>query len=180
VITHDVAISSNTGSDNACTHVIKLRQRPDGSYFKDIVFTKTVNGASLKEQHDYLRELIHIKFPNTIKVVIDAASAGAGLVSEMYNTWTYKDEVKNEVIEFPPLILDDDDNGFRFHGAIPMIRGINATLQFNSEFYPYMKACFENQSLRFLTPSNETDINLVRYLLRNKRFTLSMIYWFKS
>ena len=79
VITHDVAVSTEKNSDNACTHVIKLKLKPNGTYTKQVVFTKTVNGISLNKQRDFLRELIHIKFPNTVKLLIDAQGARAGL-----------------------------------------------------------------------------------------------------
>ena len=41
--------------------------------------------------------------------------------------------------------------------AEPIIRGIQATADFNSTYYPYMKSCFEDQSLKLLVDSNETD-----------------------
>ena len=88
VVTHDVAVSGKSGSDNACTHVIKLIPRKNGTFTKQVVFTKTMNGATLKEQRDFLRELIHIKFPNTEKLVIDAQSAGQGLLSLLEEPWT--------------------------------------------------------------------------------------------
>ena len=43
IITHDVAVSSAKNSDNACTHVIKLKLRPNGTYTKSVVFTKDQN-----------------------------------------------------------------------------------------------------------------------------------------
>ena len=41
--------------------------------------------------------------------------------------------------------------------AEPIIRGIQATADLNSTYYPYMKSCFEDQSLKLLVDSNETD-----------------------
>lgn len=158
IITHDVAVSNAKGSDNACTHVIKLKDKPDGTFIKEVVYSKVMNGAPLREQRDFLRELIHIKFPNTIKLVIDAQSAGQGLLSLFCEPWEYKNE-KGVVFEFPPLVADDDENGMRMPKAKPMIRGIQATEKFNNEYYPYMKSCFEDGSLRLTTPSAETDAN---------------------
>jgi hypothetical protein len=156
IITHDVAVSDVKGSDNACTHVIKLKPKTNGSFTKEVVFTKTLNGASLQEQRDFLRELIHIKFPNTEKIIIDAQSAGQGLLSLFYETWEHKNS-KGEVIEYPPIIKDDDEEGKRLQGAKPMIRAIMATNTFNTEYYPYMKSCFEDGSLRLLISSSITD-----------------------
>lgn len=156
VITHDVAVSDVKGSDNACTHVIKLKAKTNGAFTKEVVFTKTLNGASLQDQRDFLRELVHIRFPNTEKLIIDGQSAGQGLLSLFYEAWEYKN-TKGEIIEYPPLIKDNDDEGYRLKNAIPMIRSIMATNSFNVEYYPYMKSCFEDKSLRLLISSNETD-----------------------
>lgn len=157
VITHDVAVSTKTGSDNACTHVIKLIPKKNGTFTKNVVFTKTMNGASLKEQRDFLRELLHIKFPNTTKLVIDAQSAGQGLLSLLEEPWIAKN-ARGEIEEFPPLICDDDDDAqMLLPDAEPLIRGIMATQEFNNQYYPYMKSCFEDKSLQLLVDSNETD-----------------------
>ena len=157
VITHDVAVSTKSGSDNSCTHVIKLIPKANGTFDKHVVFTRTMNGASLKEQRDLLRELLHIDFPNTEKLVIDVRSAGQGLLSLLEEPWNYRNE-KGDVEEYPPLILDDDeDTLLNVPNAEPIIRGIQATAEFNSTFYPYMKSCFEDQSLKLLVDSNDTD-----------------------
>jgi len=79
IIVHDVAISDAKNSDNACTHVIKLKERSNGTYYKDVVYTKTHNGMTLPDQRDFLRELYHLKFPNTIKIVIDMRGNGEPL-----------------------------------------------------------------------------------------------------
>lgn len=157
IITHDVAVSTKSGSDNSCTHVIKLVPKANGTFDKLVVYTKTMNGASLKEQRDLLRELCHIKFPNTEKIVIDVRSAGQGLLSLLEEPWSYRND-KGEVEEYPPLIQDNDDETMRvLPNAEPIIRGIQATAEFNSTYYPYMKSCFEDQSLKLLVDSNETD-----------------------
>ena len=157
IITHDVAVSTKAGSDNSCTHVIKLIPKSNGTFDKHVVFTRTMNGASLKEQRELLRELLHIQFPNTEKLVIDVRSAGQGLLSLLEEPWSYRNE-KGEVEEFPPLIQDDDEETMRtLPNADPIIRGIQATADFNSTYYPYMKSCFEDQSLKLLIDSNETD-----------------------
>lgn len=157
IITHDVAVSGRSGSDNSCTHVIKLIPKGNGTFYKNVVFTKTLNGASLKEQRDLLRELLHIDFPNTEKLVIDTRSAGQGLLSLLEEPWSYRND-KGELIEYPPLIQDDDEEtALLLPNALPIIRGIQATADFNGTYYPYMKSCFEDRSLRLLVDSNETD-----------------------
>lgn len=157
VITHDVAVSTKSGSDNCCTHVIKLIPRSNGTFDKHVVFTKTLNGASLKDQRDLLRNLLHIQFPNSEKLVIDVRSAGQGLLSLLEEPWSYRND-KGETEEYPPLIQDNDEEGMlNLPNALPIIRGVQATADFNSIYYPYMKSCFEDQSLKLLVDSNETD-----------------------
>lgn len=157
IIVHDVAISSASNSDNACTHVIKLKERGDGLYYKDVVYTKTHNGVPLPEQMEFLRELYHLKFPNTIKIVIDINGNGRPLPSLFYSVWEYKDEKTGEVVEYPPLVMDNDEEGMRLKGAVPIIRGIHATVTSNNSMYTYTKACFENKTLRLLKHSQEKD-----------------------
>lgn len=121
------------------------------------MYIKTHNGVTLQEQRDFLRELVHIKFPNTEKLVIDMRGNGEGLPYLFYETWEYVDPKTKKVIEFPPLVLDDDEEGKKLKGAIPLIRGIAATNSFNNTMYTYMKSCFEDGSVRLLIPSTEVD-----------------------
>ena len=157
IITHDVAVSKGAKSDNAVTHVIKLKQRSGGTYYKEVIYTKTMNGVSLIEQRDFLRELLHIKFPNTIKLIIDTLGAGAGLPSLFYESWEYHNKDTNVKVEYPPIVRDDDEEALELEGAIPMIKPITASQQFNNQFYPYMKSCFEDRSCRLLKAANEVD-----------------------
>lgn len=157
IIVHDVALSKANNSDNACTHVIKLKERSDGTYYKDIVFTKTHNGSTLPEQMNFLRELYHLKFPNAIKIVIDKRGNGEPLPSLFYCVWEYKNPKTGEIVEYPPLVLDDDIEGMKLNGAIPLIRGISATNSSNNSMYTYCKASFENGTLRLLKHSAEKD-----------------------
>ena len=158
VITHDVAVSTAKNSDNACTHVIKLKLRPNGTYTKSVVYTKVVNGLPLEKQRDFLRELIHLKFPNCKKLVIDERGSGNGLPRMFYESWEYTDPKTKITVEYPPLIKDNDEEGFLLDNAVPLIRAVNATNEFNTTYYPYMKSCFEDRTLQLLVPSDEVDI----------------------
>lgn len=158
VITHDVAVSTAKNSDNACTHVIKLKLRPNGTYTKSVVYTKVVNGLPLEKQRDFLRELIHLKFPNCKKLVIDERGSGNGLPRMFYESWEYTDPKTKITVEYPPLIKDNDDEGFLLDNAVPLIRAVNATNEFNTTYYPYMKSCFEDRTLQLLIPSDEVDL----------------------
>ena len=124
---HDVAVSEANNSDNACTHVIKLKEKSDGTYYKEVVFTKTHNGLSLPKQMEFLRVLYHLKFPNAIKIVIDMRGNGEPLPSLFYSAWEYKNPSNGKVTEYPPLVLDDDEEGMSIKDAVPILRGITAT-----------------------------------------------------
>lgn len=159
VITHDVAVSTASNSDNACTHVLKLKPKPDGTYHVQVVFTKVVNGMPLNKQKDMLRELIHLHFPNTVRLLVDAQGVGAGLSRLFYESWEYRDPRTGFVTEYPPLIEDDDIESLKIlDNALPIIRCIHGVNTFINEYYPYMKACFENQSIELLLPSADVDL----------------------
>ena len=157
IITHDVAVSSAKNSDNACTHVIKLKIRPNGIYTKSVVYTVVKNGVPLEKQRDYLRELIHLKFPNTKLLVIDERGSGNGLPRMFYESWEYTNPKTRVTVEYPPLIKDNDEEGFLLENAVPMIHAVNATNEFNTTYYPYMKSCFEDRTLQLLVPSSDVD-----------------------
>ena len=55
------------------------------------------------------------------------------------------------------VTLGNDEEGFLLDNAIPMIRAINATNDFNTTYYPYMKSCFEDRTLQLLVASDEVD-----------------------
>jgi hypothetical protein len=148
-------LSDAKESDNACTTVIKLKEKPNGTFTKELVYQKTHKGLTLQEQRDFIRKLL-INFPNTIKVVIDVNGNGAALPSLFDETWEHPNE-KGEMIEYPPLVPDDDEERMKLKGAIPLLRTVSANNGFNNIMYTYMKSCFEDGSLRLLVPSSEVD-----------------------
>lgn len=158
IVVHDVATSSAHEADQAVTTVIKLKPRINGTYTKEVVFIKANKGLTLQKQRDFLRHLVHIRFPNTIKLVIDARGNGENLPNLFYETWEYEDEKTKQKVEFPPLVKDDDPDALSLKGSSPMIRAVTATNQYNNIMYTYMKSCFEDGSLRILVPSEQVDV----------------------
>lgn len=156
VISHDVALSDNKESDNACTTIIKLKEKPNGSYIKDIVFIKTHRGATLSEQRDYIRQCM-VRFPNVIKLIIDVRGNGQALPSLFDEVWEYKNE-KGEMVELPPLAPDDDEERMNLKNAIPIIRRVNATQIYNNIMHTYLKQCFEEKTIKLLISSAEVDM----------------------
>ena len=111
----------------------------------------------MEKQHDYLRELIHLQFENCKKLVIDKRGAGNGLPRMFYESWEYTDSKTKVTVEYPPLIKDNDEEGFLVENVIPIIRAINTTNDFNTTYYPHMKSCFEDRTLQLLVASDEVD-----------------------
>ena len=171
VIAHDVALSDARGADNACTHVIKLRERANGTFKKSVVFTKVMSGASLPEQRDFLRELVHLRFPNAEKLVLDTRGSGEALPSLFYETWDWASP-SGERFEFPPIVRDDDERGARMDGAMPLIRCVTATNDFNVRFYPYMKGCLQDRSLELLRESDDADQDWKEGALSDEEFAV--------
>lgn len=157
IVVHDVAMANEARSDNACTTVIKLKPRANGTYIKEVVFIKSHKGMTLTEQRDYLRELVHIKFPNTKKLVIDIRGNGEPLKALFYESWIYEND-KGESIELPPLIDEDDGEARKnIPNALTMLKCIAADNNFNNTMYSYMKSSFEDGSIRLLIPSTNID-----------------------
>jgi len=155
IISHDVAISGAKDSDNACTTVIKLKNKPNGTFSKEVVYIKTHRGITLKEQRDFIRELL-VRFPKTAKLVIDARGNGQELPNMFDEVWEKRNE-KGEVIEYPPLVPDNDQERMKLKNAIPLIRVVTATNDLNNIIYTYMKQCFENKTIKLLVPSTIKD-----------------------
>ncbi|KAF6565440.1 hypothetical protein G9G63_09795 [Paenibacillus sp. EKM202P] len=158
IIVHDVATSTALDADQAVTTVIKLKPKVNGTFTKEVVYMKANKGLTLQKQRDFLRYLVHIRFPNTIKLVIDSRGNGENLPHLFYETWEYVDEKNGQRFEFPPLIKDDDQDAFTLKNSNPLIRAVTATNQYNNIMYPYMKSCFEDGTLRLLVPSEQMDI----------------------
>lgn len=169
VISHDVAISDKAGSDNACTTVIKLKEKPNGSIIKELVYIKTHNGMSLPEQAKYLRELL-LRFENTQKLVIDVRGNGEALPSLLAESWEHMN-ANGDMVEYPPLIPDDGNPKYtNIKNANPLIREIAATNQLNNTMYTYMKTCFEDKSLRLAVNSAEIDNDYKQGKVTNEEF----------
>ncbi|OMD67460.1 hypothetical protein [Paenibacillus odorifer] len=170
VISHDVAISGNKQNDNAATTVIKLKEQSNGTYIKEVVYIKTHKGMDLPEQHNYLRKLL-INFPNTIKLIIDVRGNGQSLPRYFAEPWEHKD-ASGKVLEYPPLVPDDDEKAMNIKGAIPLIRRMNATQSSNNQMYTYMKACFEDKTLRLLVHSSEVVSEYQEESMTTEEFAL--------
>jgi hypothetical protein len=116
--------------------------------------------------------LIHIKFPNCVKLIIDARGNGENLPHLFYETWEYVDEQNKKVTEFPPLIKDDDDEAKLLKNAIPLIRAVTATNIYNNTMYTFMKSCFEDNSIKLPAPATEMDNEFKENILSTEEYAV--------
>lgn len=153
IITHDVAISGGRFADNAITHVIKLEPiSSSGLYRKNVVYTKPHFATSLQGQADFIRELYHVKFPNTCAISVDARGNGQPLPEMLAQNFVYESE-NGDTTEFPPLVLVDDEEEQELEGAIPIVHAIVGTASRNNSMYTFAKVAAENKTLRLLKQS---------------------------
>lgn len=92
--------------------------------------------------------------------------------SLFYETYEYVDEKTGKVVECPPLVLDDDEKGKSIKNAVPILRGITATNSSNNTMYTYLKASFENSTLRLLKYSAEKDMSYKNDELTTEEFSM--------
>lgn len=150
VIILDPATSEEKWGDNASLQVIKLNERNNGTYYKDLVFMKTYHGFQLDQLAEEVRKTF-LKFPNTIKIVIDVNAIGEGLISLLDSVWVDVDTNK----EYPPLVPDNDEKRKNIPNSLPIIRAVVPNNKSNNSMATCLKTSLESKSLRLPIPSVE-------------------------
>ncbi|NYC95075.1 hypothetical protein [Clostridium acetobutylicum] len=146
VLSLDVATSEDKKADNACITVIKIVPKNDGTYEKYIVFIRTYHGYSLEMLAEQVR-ITCCRFPNIIKVIIDANAIGEGVVSLL--NIPYVDDLGRE---YPPLIKDTIEVSDS-RKAINIISAIKADNKKNENMAVHTLLFLENHSLHIPIPS---------------------------
>jgi len=147
IMSCDIATSANTWADNACIAVLKISEKPDGTFTKHLVCLRSFHGYQLEALASEIRKTA-IRFPNTEKILIDVNALGEGIVS-LLNTPFVDDEANKE---YPPFILDNLE---RFAGnALPIIRGIRADNKYNARMATAVRIYLENKSLQLPVTSS--------------------------
>jgi hypothetical protein len=150
IIILDPATSEEKWGDNASLQVYKLKERNNGTYFKDLVKIKTYHGFQLDQLAEEIRKA-YIEFPNTVKIVIDVNAIGEGLIPLLDSVWVDPDTNK----EYPPLVPDDDERRMNIPGALVIIRAVVPNNKSNNSMATYLKLSLENKTLRLPIPSVE-------------------------
>lgn len=140
VIGLDLATSAANIADNAIICVIKLVERPDGSYLKKLVNLRSFHGKKLDFLATEVRKML-IRFPNTIRVVFDHRGLGDALPQFLNKPWTDPETGK----EYPPLVLDDEISTIK--NAKPLLRSVIASAAINQNLATSLRVAFEQHMI---------------------------------
>lgn len=141
ILSVDPADTSATYGDNTCFVLIKLKEKADGTYWKEVVYIKTYKGISLSEICDKIRE-IWLKWPSIIKIVIDVNGLGRSAPEFLDSSFTVDDR------EYPAFIDPDDERKKNIPNALKILKRHIPTNPLNNEMGDYLKVCFQNGNVR--------------------------------
>ena len=153
VMSLDIATSSASNADNAALITFKLVELDNGGYMKQVVRIQTFHGLRLDALAREVRKNL-VRFPNTIKVVVDVRGLGDAFPQFMNKPWTDPETGK----EYPPLVPDDEVS--LIDGAVPLLRRFIANNLLNQQMVSATTIALEQESIQF--PINS------RYIINNK------------
>ena len=141
ILSVDPADTSATYGDNTAFVLVKLKERSDGTYWKEIVYIKTYKGISLSEICDKIRE-IWLKWPSIVKIIIDINGLGRAAPDFLDSSFTVNDK------EYPAFIDPNDERKKNIPNALPILMCHIPTNQLNNEMADFLKVCFQNGNVR--------------------------------
>ena len=150
VISLDIATSEAKDADNSIISVLKFLERSDGTYMKKLVLIRSFHGKSLDVLADEIRQLYHIRFPNTEKIIYDARGLGDSL--DRFFDKEYIDPATGK--EYPPLVVDDAAN--HNAAAIPALHPFRAVQSLNQRIYTNLRVALEKRTIEL--PINSRNI----------------------
>ena len=153
VMSLDIATSSASNADNAALTTFKLVELSNGGYMKQVVRIQTFHGLRLDSLAKEVRKNL-VRFPNTIKVIVDVRGLGDAFPQFMNKPWTDPDTGK----EYPPLVPDDEPT--MIDGAVPLLRKFIANNLLNQQMVSATTIALEQESIQFPISS--------RYIINNK------------
>ena len=153
VMSLDIATSNANGADNAILTTIKLVELENGGYMKQVVRIQSFHGKRLDTLATEVRKNL-VRFPNTIKVVVDMRGLGDAFPQFMSKPWTDPETGK----EYPPLVRDDEAT--IIDNAVPLIHPFIANNLLNQQMVSALTIAFEQESIQL--PVNS------RYIVNNK------------
>jgi hypothetical protein len=153
VMSLDIATSSASNADNAALTTFKLVELDNGGYMKQVVRIQTFHGLRLDSLAKEVRKNL-VRFPNTIKVVVDVRGLGDAFPQFMNKPWTDPETGK----EYPPLVPDDEVS--MIDGAVPLLRKFIANNLLNQQMVSATTIALEQESIQLPISS--------RYIINNK------------
>ena len=150
VIALDIATSEAKDADNSIITVIKFTERADGSFARKVVLIKSFHGKSLDVLAEELRQLYHVRFPNTEKIVYDARGLGDSLDRFFDKEWVDPASGK----EYPPLVVDDVPN--MNSAAVQVLHPFRAVQTLNQRIYTNLRVALEKRAIEL--PINQRII----------------------
>lgn len=153
VMALDIATSSASNADNAILTTVKLVELDNGGYLKQVVRIQSFHGLRLDALAKEVRKNL-IRFPNTIKVIVDVRGLGDAFPQFMNKPWTDPSTGK----EYPPLVRDDEIS--MIDNAVPLIRPFIASNLLNQQMVSFTTIALEQESVQL--PINS------RFIINNK------------
>lgn len=141
IISLDIATSEAKDADNSIITVLKFTERADGSYARKIVLIRSFHGKTLDVLAEELRQLYHLRFPNTEKIVYDARGLGDSLDRFFDKEWV--DSLSGK--EYPPLVVDDVTN--LNASALPVLHPFRAVQTLNQRIYTNLRVALEKRTI---------------------------------
>ena len=153
IMSLDIATSSASNADNAILTTIKLVELDNGGYLKQVVRIQSFHGKRLDAlAHEVRKNLV--RFPNTIKVIVDMRGLGDAFPQFLSKPWTDTETGK----EYPPLVRDDEPTVI--DNAVPLIHPFIANNLLNQQMVSTLTISLEQESIQL--PINS------RYIINNK------------
>lgn len=153
VMSLDIATSSASNADNAVLTTIKMVELENGGYLKQVVRIQSFHGKRLDSLATEVRKNL-IRFPNTVKIVVDVRGLGDAFPQFMNKPWRDPETGK----EYPPLVADDEVS--HIDGAVPLLRKFMANNTLNAQMVNLTTVALEQESLQL--PINS------RYIVNNR------------
>lgn len=141
VMSLDIATSSASNADNAVLTTIKLVELDNGGYMKQVVRIQSFHGKRLDALATEVRRNL-VRFPNTIKVIVDMRGLGDAFPQFMNKPWTDPETGK----EYPPLVRDDESTVI--DNAVPLLHPFIASNLLNQQMVSATTIALEQESIQ--------------------------------
>lgn len=136
VICIDIATSQDKDADNTAISVIKFSEKHDATFWKALVYLKTLHGEPLDVIASEVRHLYWDCFPSAEKIIYDARGLG-----DSFDRFMDKPYVDENGIEHPPLVVDD--KAFGVSAGLPLLHPFRANQALNQRMYINLRVALE-------------------------------------